>query len=88
VNPLDAELLPAPEVLGGLLDLDELFDPAGATAVTSIVCDLPVELAVHGADAGDRVERVVLSPPRQPIVTSVMPVLHRLRLTVVAHANG
>jgi hypothetical protein len=48
--------------------------------VDSVALDLPVELdAMH--DAGV-VSELGISPPTQLIETTVMPVFHRLRLTV------
>jgi hypothetical protein len=54
---------------------------------TRIAIALPVELTI---DAAGPELRLAVAPPRQRTETSIMPVLHRLRLTIVADgdANG
>lgn len=84
MNVLDAELVTAGRLARGLIELDEDIDEAGAMSIERVVCDLPVELAAR--DDADGALVVLLSPPRQPIVTTVMPVFHRLRITVVRDA--
>ncbi|WP_131105901.1 hypothetical protein [Ornithinimicrobium sufpigmenti] len=88
MNLLDSELLPVSEIAGGLLDLPDQADEAGCTTVEVLRCDLPVELLVEQAGSDDAATVTVrLSPPRQPIITTVMPVFHRLRITVVRDAD-
>jgi len=86
MNLLDSELQPVGRLVRGLLDLDRSFDEADALSIDRVVCDLPIELAAR--EGAIETELVVLvSPPRQPIITSVMPVFHRMRITVVQHAD-
>ena len=83
MNPLDAELLPARDLVGGFLDLDPADDDG--LRVDYLHASVPVELRVDTDDDG--VVSIAISPPRQPIVTTVMPVFHRLSLTVVPRAD-
>lgn len=46
--------------------------------VTELVVDSPVELGIRAGEDGG--VELVAAPPRQAMETSVMPVLHRIRL--------
>jgi hypothetical protein len=86
VNVLDAELLPVGGFASALLDLDSSFDEADVLSIERVVCQVPIELAVRYRDDGSE-PAVLVSPPRQPIVTSVMPVFHGLQITVVQRGD-
>lgn len=66
--------------------IDAFLPDAGSAAdeavlVEAMSFDLPVELEAMLDDAGTMTD-VRLSPPTQMIATTVMPVFHRLRLTM------
>lgn len=52
----------------------------GAMEVERLEFDLPMEMDVTAL--GDTVGRVGIGPPTQWVETTVMPVFHRIRLTV------
>ena len=54
----------------------------GAMQVERLDVDLPVEMDVTAL--GETVARVGMGPPTQWVKTTVMPVFHRMRLTVEA----
>ena len=49
--------------------------------VTELVVESPLEMGILADDQG--VVELVAAPPRQSMETTVMPVLHRIRLRVV-----
>lgn len=83
MNPLDAELLPVRDLVGAFLEVDPSDE--GGMRVDRIAVGIPVELAA-GAD-DDGTVALAMSPPRQPIITTVMPVFHRLHITLVTDAD-
>jgi hypothetical protein len=54
---------------------------AGSVTVTRLVVQMPVELQSYALPSGD--VSLGVAPPRQALETSVMPVLHRIRIVVV-----
>ena len=76
--PWDSPLAELADLVAACADLSA--DPTGDLSVTEVVVELPVELGVR-ADADGLVE-LVAAPPRQAMETTVMPVLHRIRLRV------
>jgi hypothetical protein len=54
---------------------------AGSVRLQRLVVETPVELQESRDGAG--LLTVGIAPPRQALETTVMPVLHRLRITVV-----
>lgn len=52
----------------------------GGVRLDRLVVEMPLELQTRTSARGE--VTVETSPPRQALVTSVMPVLHRIRLTV------
>jgi hypothetical protein len=70
------------DFLAGMLALDAGAGHDGAVHVTALDVDLPVELELGGGD-GTPVT-LGAAPPTQHVVTTVMPVFHRLRLGIAA----
>jgi hypothetical protein len=71
--------IPLSEVITGLGDLD---DPDAPGRVTRIEVQTPVELGL--VVEGGHVTSLSGTPPTQTVRTSVLPVWHHLRVTVVA----
>ena len=76
---LDEALLPLGEMIAGFLDLGA--EGARPLRVEEVRLDLPVEVDVGVAEDGRA--RVGAAPPTQRLRTSVMPVFHRMRVTVI-----
>ncbi len=53
--------------------------------IASIMVDLPVEVQLGGE--GDMVSALGVSPPTQRIETTILPVFHRLRVTLAADVH-
>lgn len=73
--------------LGALSDLvaicaDGAEPAAGSVSVTRLVVEMPVELQSYTMPGGE--VSLGVAPLRQALETTVMPVLHRIRVVVVA----
>lgn len=80
----DGHALPFGEMIEGFIPDEPLgVDRRSGHSlhVDRVRVDLPVEIDVHVDDDG-RV-RIRSSPPSQHVKTSVMPVFHQMRLTIV-----
>lgn len=80
----DKDLQPLSEFVLGLVDWRD--DEETAAILEEARLDLPIELAVRIDDDGS--VRVVASPPRQQIETSILPVFHRLNIRVTLDGNS
>jgi hypothetical protein len=78
----DSPLSALAEIVTACAQLDEpvIPDGVGAPHVEKVVVAMPLELQTR--TSGDGGLTVAATPPRQTGETTVMPVLHRLRLTV------
>jgi hypothetical protein len=89
-SPFDEALVSVAELVAGFgPDADELVSEvadAGRMRIERVTLDLPVEIEVVVDATGD----VCLgsSPPTQHIATTIMPVLHRLRMRIVRSAGN
>lgn len=77
----DTELGPLADLVAGCAEAADRA--AGPVQVHRLVVEVPMEL--RSDVATDGAVTVVVAPPRQSAATTVMPVLHRLR--VVAEAG-
>jgi hypothetical protein len=80
--PWDSPLSALADIVTACGELDDdpwSSGPAGMR-ISKLVVDTPLELRVDPADDG--VVALAAAPPRQAAATSVMPVLHRIRLHV------
>jgi hypothetical protein len=73
--------------LGALDELVEAcaegFEATASTmSLTRLIVESPIELQSHVQPDGT--VALAVAPPRQPMETTVMPVLHRIRINVVA----
>jgi len=73
---------PLPPLGRFVADLLALEPADGSMQMTAITVAMPVELDV--LSGGGRVLALGASPPTQAIETSVLPVFHQLRVTLVA----
>ena len=83
------ELPEAAEFLTMLLDLTDPPTVPGQEAMTyldDLKLELPVEMQLRSDQTGRMQLR--MSPPTQIIMTSVFPVMHKLRLRLKAHKNA
>jgi hypothetical protein len=78
---LDSDLLPPlAELLGGFADLDGDEEPAAdAATVERVTVSLPFELEMWRQGAALDLRA---SPPTQKIETTILPVWHRLTVTI------
>jgi hypothetical protein len=76
----DSELGPLADLVGGCAEAVDAA--AGSLDLQRLVVETPVEL--QSARSADGSVSVGVAPPRQALATTVMPVLHRLRIVVVA----
>lgn len=67
-------------------DADRSFDDGATLDVERVTLDLRIELAVR--DAGDGRARIVASTPTQWTATTIMPVFHRLKVSVEREQDG
>ena len=88
-SPFDQALVSFAELVAGFSpDEDELVSEvvgAGRMRVERVTLDLPVEIEVAVDAAGEI--RLGSSPPTQHVATTIMPVLHRLRMRIVRSAG-
>jgi hypothetical protein len=73
--------------LGALGELVEAcaegFEATASTmSLTRLIVESPIELQSHVQPDGT--VALAVAPPRQPMETTVMPVLHRIRINVMA----
>jgi hypothetical protein len=84
-SPFDQALLSFGELVAAFgPDEDELVadvEDAGRMSVERVTLDLPVEIEVAIGEAGD--VRLGSAPPTQRLATTIMPVMHRLRMRIV-----
>jgi len=87
--PWDSPLAALAEIVSACADVDRSGDSPGdrvvplgeaALHVSRLVVGSPLELQT--STAADGTVTLAASPPRQVLQTSVMPVLHSIRLTV------
>jgi len=81
----DSPLSALEEIFTTCAELDDAAVASGASGeghlqVVRLVVAMPLELQTRTSSEGDVELRV--APPRQAMATSVMPVLHQLRLVV------
>lgn len=78
-------LPPLGAFVGELMDVIDPADPAGLARIT---VDMPIECDL--LTGGEAVLAFGASPPTQRIETSLLPVFHRLRVTLAAlpHAEA
>ena len=55
---------------------------ASSVSLTRLIVESPIELQSHVQPDGT--VALAVAPPRQPMETTVMPVLHRIRIDVMA----
>lgn len=87
-SPFDQALVSLAELVAGFGPDEGEFVPEAAPGrmwVERVTLDLPVEIEVT-VDVADEV-RLGSAPPTQQIATSIMPVLHRLRIGIVRNAG-
>ncbi|WP_404338215.1 hypothetical protein AB2M62_04700 [Sphingomonas sp. MMS12-HWE2-04] len=72
-------LPPLGAFVGELMDVIDPEDPAGLERIT---VDMPLELDL--LSGGGQILALGASPPTQRIETSILPVFHRLRVTLAA----
>ncbi|GAA5026974.1 hypothetical protein ACFQRL_11295 [Microbacterium fluvii] len=77
--PWDSPLAALCDIVTAVGDLADVGE-AGGMSIESVVVETPLELSVRARAAGD--VDLAAAPPRQARETSVMPVLHRIRLRV------
>lgn len=78
-------LAPVAELVNGFTDFQEQIadhDQGMACSVTKIAVEVPVEIHIEVDDGGG--VALVSAPPTQQIETSIFPVLHTMRLVLVA----
>ena len=68
------------DVVVAMVDIDRVQDASQDMHIDALTFDLPVELDPIVADGV--VNALGTSPPTQIVETSVMPVFHRLRVTL------
>jgi hypothetical protein len=68
------------DVVVAMVDIDRVQDASQEMHIDELTFDLPVELDPVVADG--LVSALGASPPTQIVETSVMPVFHRLRVTL------
>ena len=79
----DDRYVPVSELVAGLVvDDGEAIDEDVGLAVTleKIATDFPIELRIEHGETG---LRIVTAPPTQHVETSILPVWHQLRVTIV-----
>ncbi|NIJ21102.1 hypothetical protein FHS95_002805 [Sphingomonas naasensis] len=76
-------LPPLGAFVGELMDLVDPSDPAGLERIT---VDMPIECDL--LSGGGAVLALGASPPTQRIETSLLPVFHRLRVTLAALSDA
>lgn len=76
----DSSLGPLADLVGGCAEAIDATE--GSIDLERLVVETPIELRT--VPAADGTVSVGVAPPRQALETTVMPVLHRLRVVVVA----
>lgn len=78
----DSPLAALEQVVTACADLEQVAAHAAEDALRldRVVVDMPLELQTRTAQSGE--VTLETSPPRQALATTVMPVLHRIRLVV------